>query len=143
MEVSFKHMIQAYKGSCDGMVYYYNRRLGKYIARRKPRYRPNSATQRMSEVAANLKALQLSEGFINDLRIYAQLYRNQTGDQNCLAWSNIYSKLMWKLASVYNVDLAELSREQISSLPVQTVKIAVEAGLLPRVLGYDLLTNPI
>ncbi len=143
MEVTFKHLIQAYKGTCDGLVYYYNRRLQKYIARRKPRFQPNSATRRLSEVAANLKSLKLSEGFIDDLRIYAQLYRNHTGDQNCLGWSNIFSKLMWKLASVYSVDLAELKREQLSSLPIQTVKLAVDAGLLPPVPGADLLTKTI
>lgn len=34
MEVTFKNLLHAYNGKCDGIVYYYNKRMGKVIARR-------------------------------------------------------------------------------------------------------------
>ncbi|NLW18546.1 MAG: hypothetical protein GXY81_02525 [Candidatus Cloacimonetes bacterium] len=33
MKVTFKNMIQAYQGKCDGLIYYYNPRLKRMLCR--------------------------------------------------------------------------------------------------------------
>ncbi|HPI25495.1 MAG TPA: hypothetical protein PLO57_03445 [Candidatus Cloacimonadota bacterium] len=137
MEVVFKNMLKAYSGKCDGLVYYYNSRLGRVLCRKHVIPRQNTHNRRMAAISRNLKALNPSPEFRQDLKLYAALYQDAP-----LSGQNVYIKLMYALARVYGVDLATLTREQIGDqeLPCATVKQAVDAGLLAPVQGYDRLT---
>jgi len=126
-------------GNCDGMVYYYNKRLWV-----KPK--TTAANQRLGAITRNLKFLKPSEGFIKDLRVYIALYDYSPGERHYMSWQNVYLTLMYALAKQNPaVDLLTITREQITSdnLPCKSVKDAIEAGLLREVNGYENLTQEI
>ena len=133
-------------GSSEGMVYYYNKRLGKMIARKWVKPKTTAANRRLGTISRNLKNLQPSEGYIKDLRVYIALYDYSPGERHYMSWQNVYLTLMYSLAKQNPaVDLLTLSREQITSdnLPCKCVKDAIEAGLLREVDGYEKLTQEI
>lgn len=157
MKVFFKNMLQAYRGKCDGLVYYYNPRLNRMIARPHVKRRETEQNRLFAAIGANLKLIQPSEGFKRDLADYCDKYnrkaRNYTRPLN--NWYNAFTKMMWNLAKTYSlegpplgsaeglsaIDLRSLSRADIEThdLPCRSVKRAVEAGLLDAVKGYELL----
>ncbi len=141
MQVSFTNLLKAYSGKCDGLVYMYNRRLNKVIARRLSIFKPHAGTIRMGEVARNLKALGISADFRSDLKLYTEMFRFAYPDQSCYTWMNAFSKLMWALAKAFNIDLATISKADIiaQELPCITLQMAVDAGLLKPVEGYQRL----
>jgi len=161
MKALFKNMILAYKGKCDGLVYYYNPRLNRMIVRPHVKPRPSAQTRVFSAIASNLKLLAPSAGLINDLRVYVELHNRKTSNHRrpLLNWCNAYNKMMYALAKTYYldgfkipnpepdppehtpIDLATLTRDDIydGSLPCITVKRAVEAGLLSPVNGTELM----
>jgi hypothetical protein len=163
MKAIFKNMILAYKGKCDGLVYYYNPRLNRMIVRPHVKPRPSAQTAVFSSISSNLKALAPSPGYVNDLRVYVELHNRKASNHRrpLLNWCNAYNKLMYALARSYyldgfkipdpepvppehsRIDLATLTRDDIydASLPCLTVKRAVEAGLLQSVTGYELMTQ--
>ncbi len=144
MEVTFKNLLHAYSGKCDGIVYYYNKRMGKVIARRLPKAKIHTQNLEISAISSNLKRLKVSEGYRSDLKIYTEMSRLQSGGaQSCYSWSNVFMKLMFALAKQHSLDLKTLTREQIydTMLPCISVKTAVEAGLLPPIAGYENLTR--
>ena len=133
-------------GNCDGMVYYYNKRLGKMIARKWVKPKTTAANRRLGAISRNLKNLQPSEGYIKDLRVYIALYDYSPGERHYMSWQNVYLTLMYSLAKQNPaVDLLTINREQITSdnLPCKCVKDAIEAGLLREVNGYEKLTQEI
>lgn len=138
MKVQFKNILKAYSGKCDGLVYFYNPRLHRVLCRRHVIPQASPQNRRLAAVSSNLSALNPSPGFITDLRHYAALLPQQ--GQN---WRNVYVKMMYALSRLYNVDLAVLTREQIEqlSLPCNSVKAAIEAGLLVPVKGYENYTS--
>ncbi|PKN72129.1 MAG: hypothetical protein CVU50_08275 [Candidatus Cloacimonetes bacterium HGW-Cloacimonetes-3] len=141
MEVVFKNMLHAYSGKCDGLVYYYNRRLNKVIARRLPVTKPHAGNARLSAISANLKALNPSEAYRTDMKLYTELLRMQEGAKgnSFYSWSNVFRKLMFGMAKKYSLDLATLTRAQIydDKLPCRSVQAAVEDGLLVGVKGWE------
>ena len=142
MEVTFKNLLHAYSGNCDGIVYYFNRRMNKLIARRLPETKIHKQNLELSAISKNLKKLNPSTGFKSNLRIYTEMSRLQSGGrQSFYSWTNVLMKLMFALAKQYELDLKTLTREQIydTQLPCITVKTAVEAGLIPPVNGYESL----
>jgi len=147
MEVTFKNMLQAYSGKCDGLVYYYNRRLNRVIARRLPVSKPHAGNMRLSKISHNLKALAPSAGYITDLKIYTELLRMKAAARGDViyAWSNVFRKLMYALAAKYSLDLATITRQEIYArcLPCISVQVAVEDGLLEMVPGYEKFTAQI
>jgi len=147
MEVTFKNLLHAYSGKCDGLVYYYNRRLNKVIARRLPTSKPHAGNALLGRISRNLKALELSEGYRTDLKIYTELLRLKTGAEGMAyyAWSNVFRKLMYDLAAKYSLDLATITRQEIytQGLPCISVQAAVEDGLLEKVPGYERFTAQI
>jgi hypothetical protein len=161
MKTCFNHLIRAYQGKCDGLVYYYHPGLDKVVARRHVIPRASSSNARFGSIAANLKALAPSEGYKADLKVYMDLCARSAASprrprQN---WMNAFTSLMWGLAHSFSregnpltgaggpgqtpIDLATLTREDIyaNSLPCASVKQAVEAGLLEAVNGWELLTR--
>jgi len=140
MEVAFKNLLKAYSGKCDGLVYYYNRRLNKVIARKLPNSKPHPGNKRMSAISHALKALEPSEAYRSDLKLYTELLRMQLGSDavSFYSWSNVFRKLMFAMAKKYSLDLATLTRADIYSqnLPCLTLVAAIEDGLLPAVHGY-------
>lgn len=145
MKVIFKNMIQAYSGKCDGLVYYYNRRIGKLCVREYVKQKPTAQHSRFAAISSNLKALNLSPGYIQNLKDYTELYirRHDNHKLPVSNWYNIFMMLMWNLSREYNIDLLTLTRAQIEAedLPCRTVKQAVQAGLLPVVRNYEKLDN--
>ena len=144
MEVTFKNLLHAYSGKCDGIVYYYNKRMGKVIARRLPKTKIHTQNLELSTISRNLKTLDLSPGYKSDLKVYTEMSRLQSGGaQTCYSWSNVFMKLMFALAKAYALDLKTLTRGQIydAMLPCISVKTAVESGLLPPISGYENLTQ--
>lgn len=147
MRVYFKNMIQAYRGTCDGLVYYYNPRLNRIIARPWFKPRPTEATRRFGRISRNLKALEPSPGYKSDLSVYVDIHNRRTANEDVILqnWYVAYTRLMWNLARANpeTIALETLTRDQIYALdlPCVTVRRAVEAGLLAPVHGYELLTQ--
>ena len=144
MKARFKNMLLGYTGTCDGLVYYFNRRLNRVIVRLHVKPRTSENNRRFGRIATNLKRLNLSAGFRQDLRIYTDLFNSHMANQDITlqSWYNTFSKLMWNLAKLYpGLDLEFVTRAQIEAgdLPCRSVKRAVEAGLLPPVNGSELL----
>ncbi|MCK9309439.1 MAG: hypothetical protein M0P99_04135, partial [Candidatus Cloacimonetes bacterium] len=100
MEVQFKNMLQAYSGKCDGLVYYYNRRLNKIIARRLPQSSNHAGNARLTAISKNLKALKPSEEYRTDLKQYTELLRMKDKTNCFYSWSNIFRKLMFGMAKI-------------------------------------------
>ena len=147
MRAYFKNMLQAYRGTCDGLVYYYNPRLQRIIVRPHVKPRPSAQTRRFAAIARNLKALAPSEAFKRDLAVYTDIYNRRLGSKSrpehiLSNWYNAFMKMMYALqASDPGIDLEFLERIHIENndLPCRSVKRAVEAGLLEPVPGYELL----
>ena len=145
MRAYFKNMIQAYRGTCDGLVYYYNPRMKRVIVRPYVKPRETENTRRFGRIARNLKALNLSPGFKSDLSVYVDIHNRRTANADVILtnWYIAFTRLMWNLAnqSPETIDLETLSRAYIElhDLPCRSVKRAVDAGLLPPVNGYELL----
>ena len=147
MKVYFKNMLQAYRGTCDGLVYYYNPRLQRILVRPHVKPRPSAQTRRFAAIARNLKALAPSEAFKTDLAVYTDIYNRRLGSRRrpekiLSNWYNAFMVMMYALpqAETY-IDLEAITRAQIEAndLPCRSVKRAVEAGLLEPVPGYELL----
>jgi hypothetical protein len=147
MRAYFKNMIQAYRGTCDGLIYYYNPRLDRVLVRPYVKPRPTEHSRRFGRIASNLRALQPSPGFKGDLSVYVDVCNRRTANADVILqnWYNAYTRLMWNLqrSAPEYIDLETLSREQIyaNDLPCLSVRRAVEAGLLAPVNGYELLTR--
>ena len=145
MKVLFKNLLNGYVGKTDDSVIYYNRALNRCIIRRKPHYVNHPAHPRFSDVAKNLKLLNPSIGYREDLKQYLIQYRKQHRDSKMLTWNNLWYKLMWAMSRRLQIDLATLSYDEIYDLmlPCRTVKAAVEADLIPEVKGYEDLDQEI
>jgi len=147
MKVIFKNMIQAYSGKCDGLVYYYNKRLNRMCVREFVKPKRTAQHGIFAAISKNLKALNLSVGYKQDLKDYTELYiRRQDNHKLPVSnWYNVFLMLMWNLSREYSIDLQTITRAQIEAdnLPCRTVKQAVEADLIPYVKDYAELTNPI
>jgi hypothetical protein len=145
MKAHFKYMVKGYSGKCDGLVYYYNSRIGRTLARKIVKPTQTEQNVKIRTATQNLAYLQASEGYKQDLSNYAGGYskariKNKSGLNT---WFNAFIMLMWAMAKQMNINIATITKEQIinSDLPCRTVKQAVDAGLLPLVKGYEEWTN--
>ena len=149
MKVYFKNMMQGFRGTCDGLIYYYNPRLDRYLVRPYVKPRPSEANRRFSAISRNLKAIQPSEAFKTDLNVYVDIHNRRNRrrpNSNLSNWYNVYMKIMYALqAADPSVDLEFIERVHIEAndYPCRSVKRAVEAGLLEAVPGYELLDKMI
>jgi hypothetical protein len=145
MKVLFKNLIGGYTGKADGLVLYYDRRLNKVIIRQKGKFTASDRHRKFAAVSANLRKLKPSELYKYDFKTYTDLYSRLrvNYDHPVSNWYNLYLKMMYKMAEIYALDLATLTREQIynENLPCISVKTAVEAGLLPSVRNYANFIN--
>lgn len=142
MEVTFKNLLHAYSGKCDGIVYYYNRRMNKVIARRLPATKTHRQNIELSAISKNLKKLNLSEGYRANLKVYTEMSRlGCVCSKSFYSWSNVFMKLMFTMAKDNSLDLKAITREQIYAdmLPCLSVKTAVQAGLIPPISGFESL----
>ena len=147
MKVYFKNMLQAYRGKCDGLVYYYNPRLQRILVRPHVKPRPSVQTRRFASIAKNLKALAPSDAFKTDMSVYTDIHNRRVGSRQrperiLSNWYNTFMVMMYALPKVETyIDLEAITRAQIEAndLPCRSVKRAVEAGLLEPVPGYELL----
>jgi hypothetical protein len=103
MRAYFKNMIQAYRGKCDGLVYYYNPRLNRIVVRPHVKPRPSEQTRRFGAIATNLKALNPSQGFKTDLSVYVDVYNRKASNHRhpMNNWYNAFNKMMYALAKKY------------------------------------------
>ncbi len=132
-----------YTGKADDQVYYYNRRVGRILCRKKPDRKPDATNKSFGGKQKHIYSLDLSEGFLKDLRRYAEGYAKlpQQKDKAYPVWTNLYSKMMYAMEKALpeQVDLATITKAQIKAqdLPCRSVKRAVESGLLPEVKGWE------
>jgi len=145
MKVVFKQMVSGYTGSVDGIIFYWDPRLQRILARSKPKVRINQNHIDFGKIAKNLMGIKPAERYKDDLRTYAERTWKlpEFGGIRPL-WNNLYLKIMYGMKKLDpSLDLETISRAQIQyhDLPCRTVRRAVEAGLLPPVRGYEELDS--
>ena len=142
MKVNFKYGLSGYTGKADDWVCCYDRISGKIYARKRVYPRLTEENARIANISRNIFALQPSEVYKNDLRLYLLRYNGLKVNRykQLRSWVNLYHLLMANMAKLYpEIDLKTITREQIyqENLPCISVKKAVEAGVLPQVNGYE------
>jgi hypothetical protein len=148
MKAKVKLALPGYAGNMDDMVIYYNSTLNCLIARKKviPKFTPNN--QDLQDIFAFGRKIGLSEGFKADCKEYIKAYNRKFRRSNraLSSWPALWLKMM-KAQLVKNpeLNLATLTREDVLSmdLPCNSIRTAVQAGLLERVPGSDKLTATI
>ena len=140
MKVVFKNMLKAYSGHCDGLVYYYDPQLERILCRRYVKPRPTPQNAKLAATMRNLKSLNLSEGYITDLKYYAAMAR-KPGTR--LSRMIIFTKIMYGMARNMGVDISTITKSAIyeQNLPCKSVKAAIDAGLLEPILDYQRLDS--
>ena len=133
-----------YSGTCDGLVYYYNKRLGTMIARKYVCPRQSSQNRCFAAISRNLKALNISPGYKSDLNTYIALAAYSGNAKRYTNWLSVFVSLMYAMAKlVPEIDLLTINRNQIETmhLPCITVYSAIQAGLIQYYPGCEGLTN--
>ncbi|MDD2229085.1 MAG: hypothetical protein PHY48_06705 [Candidatus Cloacimonetes bacterium] len=148
MKVSFQYGLAGYTGKADGLVYCYNKALGRVYARKNTYPKLTAENERVGSISSNLFRIKPSPAFREDISIYLTRYNalriNNT--KPVRSWSALYLKLMYDMAKQdSSINLKTLTRSQIyeNNLPCISINIAVEAGLLPVVKGYERLEGNI
>lgn len=148
MKTTFKYGISAYSGTIDEITFGSYKNGAVCIARKYvvPKLTENNAE--LGSVAKNLANIysNCSEAYKSDLRTYADLYAREVSGARKIGPNSyaIFIKLFYAFAAANDgsVDLKSLSYGDLATLFPEVINIAasVDEGLLPRVLGYDLLT---
>jgi hypothetical protein len=145
MKVVFKQMVSGYTGSVDGIIFYWDPRLQRILARSKPKVRINQNHIDFGKIAKNLMGIKPAERYKDDLRTYAErTWKLPEFGRIRPLWNNLYLKIMYGLKKLDpSLDLETISRAQIQyhDLPCRSVRRSVEAGLLPPVRGYEELDS--
>ncbi len=141
MRVQLKRNFAGYSGTIDDAVYYYHPRLKLLLMRDYVKPKETAANRRVKAVMANLRLIQPTDAYKNNLKAYMLAYNSMKEHQNklMLCWNNLYMKMLYAMEKVYaTVDLTTITRTQMygEDLPCISLKRAVEAGLLPVVEGY-------
>lgn len=148
MKATFEYGFRGMSGKRDDSIFYYHSKRQVCLVRAKPKFEPNARTEKMKIIMKNLSLLNPSQEYKQDFIDYLDDYnslKENRGNQ-LISWSNLYMKVLYKMAKVNPaVNLQTLSREQIYSdnLPCKSVKDAINAGLLPMVVGYERFNKPI
>lgn len=146
MKVTFQYGLAGYTGKLDGLVFCNNRELGKAYARKYRYPRLTEGNERIGSVTSALFALKPSKAYQDDMYLYRKRYNALRENSGCpvRSWSAMYLKLMYRMVKADgSIDLRTLTREELYArkLPCISVKMAVEAGLLPAVYAYTELTH--
>ena len=143
MKVHFKYGLKGYSGNVDEAIYYYNPKSKLTLMRPYVYPKLNHNNERTTNIMANLKLINPSLGYRQNLRDYIMFYNESKdfGHKPLVGWNTAWLKLMFALqkAMPETVDLKTITREQIidDDLPCKTVKAAIEAGLLPIMPDYE------
>jgi len=141
MKVSFQYGLAGYTGKAQNLVYYYDKTAGRVYSRRYAYPTLTQENERVGKASSNIFALSPSEGYKENLRVYALFYNALRGTEKPLrSWVNAYVLLMHRLAKADPaLDLKTITRTDIyaQDLPCISVKKAIAAGLLPRVQGWE------
>jgi len=134
MKVVLRQSIKGLSGQLDGLIYYYHPRLKRTLARKCPEMPIQPQNMEYGNIARQIKALEPSEGYRNDFRIYLSYLRDSDESVRYPSWYSLYIKMMWAMQARYPevVDLKTITREQIYDLelPCRTVQAAAQDGLL-------------
>ena len=146
MKVNLESRVGGITGKAGDVVYCYYRHYKVMYARRYVYPTLSEQNRKTGSITANLHRLHPSEGYIADLRDYVWRYNMLPVSQRVplRAWNNAYLRLMHEMAKADDtIDLRSITREFIydNALPCITVKRAVEAGLLPKVHGWEEMTS--
>ncbi len=142
MKVKLEVRPTGLSGKIGELVYCYDRRTGTIIARRYAYPKITEHNRKVGSASANLFKLNPSKGYKENLYFYVDRYNGLRENRNSRArsWVNIYLKMMYAMAKADpTLDLSTLTREEIQQreLPCLSLKRAIEAGLLPRVYGWE------
>jgi hypothetical protein len=136
MKAQLLWCIGSISGKNEDNVYYFNHKTRQPTIRKYTMPKHTEHTEhhdRMAAIGANLKSLNISEGYKQDLKLYCLKYNMSVKRKNCCSIRAyaMFIKMMWAMAKQLNLDLETITREQIENdnLPCRTVKQAVEAGL--------------
>lgn len=147
MKVYFKNSKCCLRGSIDGLIFYQDSHTGNTYARRQFCLKNHPSHQSFRESQRRIFGLNPSIGYKRDLLEYCVLFNSQGVDDGCTLrnWVQVYNKLMWALQKKMpeDVNLQTIDREQVemNNLPCICVRDAIEAGLLPKVKGYERLDS--
>ena len=138
-----KRNFAGYTGTNDGAIYYYNPKIKLCIMRNYAYPVLNHNNERTTSIMSNLKLINPSAGYRDDLKIYIMYYNDskEYGHSPMASWNNAWLKMMFALqkARPETVDLKTITREQIydQNLPCKTVQSAIENGLLPKIPDFQ------
>jgi hypothetical protein len=143
MKPHFKHTIHGFTGKLDGLIYYINKFSGKVIARKIFKFKNHPGQKPFRSAQQQIYAIKPSTTYKYDLKDYCLSYNNlpQNEGRTLFSWCHVYNKLMWAMQKAIpeKVVLEKITREQIykEQLPCISLKATIEAGLLPKVTGYE------
>ena len=146
MKVKYKNLIAGYTGKADDSVIYLHKETGQFIIRRRPKVTLNPQNHDISNISSNLRKIQPSDAYKNDLRTYIFAYRQARikNRKHFISWNNVYYTLLYEMQNQMpgQLDLKTLTREQIydQDLPCKNVASAIQSGLLPKVADWAELT---
>lgn len=145
MQVKFKNLIMGYTGMADGSVIYYSPKMRRYLLRRAPQGGRHPGQSRFAEIQKRIFGLKPSAAFKEDIKAYLPKYNALKAnlEKTILSWNYLYSKMMWSMHHICKVDLVSIEREQLPDLPCHSLAAAIEAGLLPKVQGWEGFTAEI
>lgn len=99
------------------------------------------------DISRQIKAIEPSEAYRSDFRNYLNVLRERDQEIRLPSWYSLYIKMLWAMQAKFPelVNLKSISKAQIieQDLPCRSVKRAVEAGLLPRIPGYEYMDREI
>ena len=151
MKTKLKYGIASYSGTIDDITFASYKNGAVCIARK---YVVPTLTEYNTQMGASTKNLskiyaECSEGYISDLRTYADIYKKEQVARNELGPNafSLFVKMMYALAaeSGESVNLASITYSDLKTMffDVASIAAAVQADYLPKVSGYELLTNEI
>ena len=145
MKVLFKKLINGYTGKLDDLCIYYNKYLNRGIIRRISKVKLTQQHTDFAIISQQLRNLIISQGYKDDWRVYTDLFSRLRSNQNSsvCSWYGLFVCLMYAMAKELALDLKTITRAQIENdnMPCLSVKMAVDAGLLPRVRNFEKLDN--
>jgi len=147
MKRESKHIPADFTGSVDELIFYRHKANGKIYARKRFTFKNHPGQAPFASAQKAIYALQPSQAYRQNLSDYLIGYNKLkiNDGREVIAWTNLYNKLMFAMQKQLGIALTGITREMIvqQNLPCQTVKAAVEAGLLPKVPDYERFNQPI